>query len=173
MIAGCQFNIAPPMDPQYIPVAEKHYRNYFERNREDLDIVEGVWTEYVVGSLYEDGKLIQRKEIPQKARWVVIKKGAQYQILNEYGEQNKFVASFKPTRDKNIFTFDCLFLQSKDHIRVKATLIEGKRIEMAYDAPEGIFAEHYSEFMGEALKSDPAKTLQLYWQFNWLKTFPK
>ena len=102
----------------------------------------------------------------------MIKKGSHYQILNEYGEQNKFVASFKPSRDPNTFTFDCLFIQSKDHVVTNATMVDEHRIEMAYDAPMGVFEEHYGDFMGEALKTDPYKTLQLHWQFNWLKTFP-
>lgn len=172
-INGCQFNKNFPLDSDYISVAEKNYRNYFDSNIENLDGIEGVWTEFVVGSLYEDGKLIQRKQIPKRAKWIVSKKGSYYQILNQYGEQNKFVASFKPTNDRNRYIFDCLLTQTNDRITATATLVEGKRIEMAYDAPAGVFAKQYGEFMGEALKSDTAKTLQLYWQFNWLKTFPK
>ena len=41
-------------------------------------------------------------------------------------------------------------------------MVDGKRIEMAYDAPKGIFAEYYGAFVGEALKADPYKTLQLH-----------
>ena len=169
---GCSSVAIPVPEKNYVPPAELNYRKYFHSNRNQLDTIEGVWTEFVVGSLYEDGKLIKRKEIPKRARWIVIKKGSHYQILNEYGEQNKFVASFKPSRDPNTFTFDCLFIQSKDHVVTNATMVDEHRIEMAYDAPMGVFEEHYGDFMGEALKTDPYKTLQLHWQFNWLKTFP-
>ncbi|MDP7127455.1 MAG: hypothetical protein QGI00_07505 [Candidatus Marinimicrobia bacterium] len=55
-----------------------------------------------------------------------------------------------------------MFIQSKDHVVTTATMVDGKRIEMAYDAPKGIFAEYYGAFMGEALKADPYKTLQLH-----------
>ncbi len=172
LIFGCSQKALPPPEPDYVPPAEMNYRKYFHSNQKSLDPIEGVWTEFVVGSLYEDGKLIQRKEIPKRARWIVIKKGSHYQILNEYGEQNQFVASFKPSRDSHTFIFDCEFIKSKDRVVTEATMVDGKRIEMAYDAPEGIFEEQYGEFMGEALKADPYKTLQLHWQFNWLKTFP-
>ena len=102
---GCIVDQGLKPEPSYVPEAELNYRKYFDTNQNSLDPIEGVWTEYVVGTLYEDGKVIQRKEISKRARWIVFKKGSIYNIINEYGEQNQFVASFKPSRDANTFTF--------------------------------------------------------------------
>ncbi|MBT3763985.1 MAG: hypothetical protein HOB42_12390 [Candidatus Marinimicrobia bacterium] len=173
VIFGCtNFEMSKP-EPSHIPPAEVNYRKHFLTNKSTLNPIEGVWMEYVVGTLYEDGKVVERKEVPKRARWIVIKKGNVFKIFNEYGEQNKYVASFKQGRQKDTYTFDCYFIKSKDHIITKVLMVDGKRIEMAYDAPKGIFEENYQEFMGKALKHDPEKTLELHWQFNWLKTFPK
>lgn len=162
----------PKPDSSHIAPAEANYRKYFLSNRDKLDPIEGIWTEYVVGTLYEDGKVIQRKEVPNRARWIVSKKGSVYTILNEYGEQNKYVASFKPGRNDSTFTFDCYFIRTKDHIITRATLVQGNRIEMDYDAPKGVLEENYLEFIGTEMNHDPDKTIVLHWRFNWLKTFP-
>ncbi|MGY8780188.1 MAG: hypothetical protein ACKVJJ_00835 [Fidelibacterota bacterium] len=172
IVTDCvSLKLAKP-DSSFIPPAEVNYRKYFLTNQSTLNPIEGVWTEYVVGTLYEDGKVVQRKEVPKRARWIVIRKGSLYQILNEYGEQNKFIASFKNGSKKGTYDFDCYFIKSKDRIIAKVSMIDENRIEMEYNAPKGVFEENYREFMGEALKQDSEKKLELNWQFNWLKTFP-
>lgn len=50
------------------------YANYFERNKSNLDPIEGIWKEYAVGTLYEDTKVISRLEERKRATWIVIKK---------------------------------------------------------------------------------------------------
>ena len=165
-----KINIEP--DSNYVVPAEKNYRKYFKSNYNNLDPLEGIWTEYVVGTLYDDGKVIERKEIPKRARWIIIKNGSSYKILNQYGEQNKYVASFKRGKIKNYYTFDCLIIKTKDRINVEAQLIDDTTIEMSYNAPRGIFEESYKEFMLVDLLESEQNNLELYWQFNWLKTFP-
>ena len=169
---ACIGSVNTGSDMNYIAPAEINYRQYFSRNHSRLDPIEGIWTEYVVGTLYHNGKVLQRKEIPKRARWIVIKKEESYKILNEYGEQNKYVANFKQKSNENAFTFDCYFIKTKDHIRTEAKLVDGNRIEMAYDAPKGVFEENYHQFMDTELPEEEQKQLQLHWQFNWLKTFP-
>ena len=50
------------------------YANYFERNKSNLDPIEGIWKEYAVGTLYEDTKVLSRLEERKRATWIVIKK---------------------------------------------------------------------------------------------------
>ena len=69
-------------------------------------------------------------------------------------------------------TFDCLIIKTKDRINVEAQLIDDTTIEMSYNAPRGIFEESYKEFMLVDLPESEQNNLELYWQFNWLKTFP-
>lgn len=169
---SCQGGLKEIVEPSYLAPAEINYRTYFARNISTLDPIEGVWTEFVVGTLYEDGKVLERKEIPRRARWIIIKDGLNYKILNQYGEQNKYIASFKKNIKDNFFTFDCLFINTKDHIKTNAELVDGVRIEMAYNAPDGIFKESYKEFTLSDLSHNEKKNLELFWQFNWLKTYP-
>ena len=55
------------------PQATRNYKKHFSSNKANLDPIEGVWTEYGVGTLSEDGKVIQRKEIQKRASWIIIK----------------------------------------------------------------------------------------------------
>ena len=169
---GCAPKIKIKTDPNYIVPAELNYRKYFKSNYKNLDPLEGIWTEYVVGTLYDAGKVIERKEIAKRARWIVIKNGSYYKVLNEYGEQNKFEASFKQNKIKNSYLFECLFIKTQDHVKVEAKLIDDKTIEMAYNAPKGVFKESYREFMLSDLVNGDQKELELFWQFSWIKTFP-
>ncbi|MEA1882413.1 MAG: hypothetical protein U9N31_08450 [Candidatus Marinimicrobia bacterium] len=171
-LVGCgnlieqQSKIAP------ISQALKNYQKYFSSNQNILNPIEGIWREFVVGTLYEDGNVIQRKEVRNRATWIIIKKGGKYQVLNDYGEQNKYIASFKQGSKKDTYTFNCLYLESKDRIITEARLVNNNRIEMAYDAPQGVIEENYREFVGMEMNRDPEKKLELHWQFNWLKSFP-
>ena len=81
---ACSPKIEIKSNPNYIVPAEVNYRKYFKSNFNSLEPLEGIWTEYVVGTLYDGGKVIERKEIAKRARWIVIKKGSYYNILNEY-----------------------------------------------------------------------------------------
>ena len=169
---ACTPNLNIKPDSAYIVPAEVNYRKYFKSNYKSLDTLEGVWIEYVVGTLYDDGKVIERKEIAKRARWIVIKEGSYYKILNEYGEQNKYEASFEKNNVKNSYIFNCLFIKTKDRVEVEAKLINSKTIEMAYNAPKGIFEESYREFMLTDLLNGEQKELELFWQFSWIKIFP-
>ena len=76
---GCIVDQGLKPEPSYVPEAELNYRKYFDTNQNSLDPIEGVWTEYVVGTLYEDGKVIQRKEISKRDPVDRIQKGIHLQ----------------------------------------------------------------------------------------------
>ena len=102
---GCSKLIEQQSKIAPISQALTNYQKYFSTNQNSLDPIEGIWTEYVVGTLYEDGKVIHRKEVEKRATWIIIKKGATYQILNDYGEQNKFIAV---SSHRHGLQFECL-----------------------------------------------------------------
>ena len=94
IFSGCTNLVKQQDSMPFEPPATRNYKKHFSSHKANLDPIEGVWTEYAVGTLSEDGKVIQRKEIQKRASWIIIKNKGEYQVLNEYGEQNKFIASF-------------------------------------------------------------------------------
>jgi len=142
---------------------QKSYEKYFQRNKKSLDPIEGIWTEYAVGTLYGDHKVIKRETEPKRARWIVVKKGKIFKILNIYGNQHFFNASFTPTNKKGFYHFECSIRETKDHISTMAQVFGVDRIEMAYNAPKGVFNDVYT------LSND---NLELHWEIQWLKSTP-
>ena len=59
------------------------YDKYFERNRSNLDSIEGIWEEYAVGTLYDDTKVLSRLEERKRATWIVIKKNKRILLPNK------------------------------------------------------------------------------------------
>jgi len=162
-----------------IPVltpTELYYQKYFVQHKDELDPIEGIWTENVVATLYENNKVVTRETEAERATWVIIKKGKEYVILNRYGEQNKFVASFKSGQKEGTYIYTCFDKQTKENIKAEAKIIKNNLIEMEYDAPESVLKENYQQYLmvdtNQIDQEDEKKNLVLHWQFNWVKILP-
>lgn len=162
-----------------IPVpspTELYYQKYFVQHKDKLDPIEGIWTENVVATLYENNKVVTRETEAERAIWVIIKKGKEYVILNRYGEQNKFIASFKSGQKEGTYIYTCFYKQTKENIKAEAIMIQNNLIEMEYDAPESVLKENYQEYLNvdsnQIDQNDEKKNIVLHWQFNWLKILP-
>ena len=78
-------------------------RKYFKRNKNNVDLLEGIWYEYAVkGSLYKDRLLLQRIREPNRATWIIIKDkdSKRYNVLNANGKDNYFNAFLSPQKIK-------------------------------------------------------------------------
>ena len=155
---------------------ELYYQKYFVQHKDKLDPIEGIWTENVVATLYENNKVVTRETEADRATWVIIKKGKEYVILNRYGEQNKFIASFKSGQKEGTYIYTCFDKQTKENIKAEAKMIQNNLIEMEYDAPESVLKENYHEYLNvdssQIDQNYEKKNIVLHWQFNWLKILP-
>ena len=155
---------------------ELYYNKYFNEHQGNLDPIEGIWTENVVATLYENNKVVTRETQAKRATWMIIKKGKEYVILDRYGEQNKFIASFKSGQKEGTYIYTCFYKQTKENIKVEAIMIQNNLIEMEYDAPESVLKENYHEYLNvdsnQLDQNYEKKNIVLHWQFNWLKILP-
>jgi len=155
---------------------ELYYQKYFVQHKDKLDPIEGIWTENVVATLYENNKVVTRETEAERATWVIIKKGKEYVILNRYGEQNKFIASFKSGQKEGTYIYTCFDKQTKENIKAEAKMIQNNLIEMEFDAPESVLKENYHEYLNvdssQIDQNYEKKNIVLHWQFNWLKILP-
>ena len=129
-----------------------------------MDPIEGIWSEYAVGTLYGDRKVIKREIEAKRATWIVIKRGEHFKVLDVNGNQYFFDALFKSTNNKDIYQFECMIHETKDWLSTSAKLINSNRLEMAYDAPKGFFNHIYKSRIEES-----EKDLELYWEVQWLR----
>lgn len=77
------FTLNAQTDKSFVSKSVLDYANYFERNRSNLDPIEGIWEEYAVGTLYEDTKVLSRLEERKRATWIVIKKHKRTLLSNK------------------------------------------------------------------------------------------
>ena len=77
------FTLNAQTDKSYVSKSVLDYANYFERNKSNLDPIEGIWEEYAVGTLYEDTKVLSRLEERKRATWIVIKKHKRILLPNK------------------------------------------------------------------------------------------
>ena len=77
------FTLNAQTDKSFVSKSVLDYANYFERNRSNLDPIEGIWEEYAVGTLYEDTKVLSRLEERKRATWIVIKKHKRILLPNK------------------------------------------------------------------------------------------
>ena len=155
---------------------ELYYNKYFNEHQGNLDPIEGIWTENVVATLYKNNKVVTRETQAKRATWMIIKKGKEYVILDRYGEQNKFIASFKSGQKEGTYIYTCFYKQTKENIKAEAIMIQNNLIEMEYDAPESVLKENYHEYLNvdsnQLDQNYEKKNIVLHWQFNWLKILP-
>ena len=164
---GCSHSLLDSKVEYKTPVQEG-YERYFNKNKNSLDPIEGIWMEYAVGILYgEDRKVIKRELNPKRASWIVIKKDNEFKVLDINGKQNFFNATFAPTNKNRVYQFKCLIYDTKDQLISLAELVEPDRLEMAYNAPKGLFNNIYNSKV-----SDNEKDLDLYWEIQWLRSSP-
>ena len=164
---GCSSSLVDRQTDNKTPVQEG-YERYFKKNKNSLDPIEGIWTEYAIGILYgDDRKVIKRELNPKRARWIVIKKDNIFKVLDINGKQTFFNASFKSTKTNGEYQFNCLIYETKDQLKTLARLVEPDRLEMAYNAPQGLFNNIYN-----STSNDSEKDLDLYWEIQWLRSSP-
>lgn len=164
---GCSHSLLDSKAEYKTPVQEG-YERYFNKNKNSLDPIEGIWMEYAVGILYgEDRKVIKRELNPKRASWIVIKKDNEFKVLDINGKQTFFNATFAPTNKNRVYQFKCLIYDTKDQLISLAELVEPDRLEMAYNAPKGLFNNIYNSKV-----SDNEKDLDLYWEIQWLRSSP-
>tara|TARA_B100000902_G_C27079047_1_gene797920 strand:+ start:65 stop:691 length:627 start_codon:yes stop_codon:yes gene_type:complete len=67
-------NVLIQQNEQLISKSVQDYARYFDRNKLNLDPIEGIWQESAVGTLYKDNKVVDRLEEQKRATWIVVKK---------------------------------------------------------------------------------------------------
>ena len=71
--------------------------NYFSKNKDNLEAIEGLWTLGVVRTLYEKSIKIAAESETNRMDLAVIKEGDLFRIYNMNGNPISFIASFTQT----------------------------------------------------------------------------
>ena len=148
--------------------------NYFSKNKDNLEAIEGLWTLGVIRTLYEYGIKVVTESEPNRMDLAVIKEGDLFRIYNMNGYPISFIASFTQTNESGIYDYKCYFTETKDIVSTTASLFGNSRLRYEYDAPKRIMMNYYykkgpSKGSKEVKRSIEDGNLRLNWKFSWIK----
>ena len=148
--------------------------NYFLKNKDNLEPIEGFWSLGVIKTLYEYGIKVVTESEPNRMDLAVIKEDDLFRIYNMNGDPINFIASFTQTDESAIYDYKCYFTDTKDMVSTTASLFGNSILRYEYDAPKGIMMNYYYK-AGPDKGSKEVKriiedgNLRLNWKFAWTK----
>ena len=148
--------------------------NYFSKNKDNLEPIEGFWSLGVIKTLYEYGIKVVTESEPNRMDLAVIKEDDLFRIYNMNGDPVNFIASFTQTDESAIYDYKCYFTDTKDMVSTTASLFGNSILRYEYDAPKGILMNYYYK-AGPDKGSKEVKriiedgNLRLNWKFAWTK----
>ena len=148
--------------------------NYFLKNKDNLEPIEGFWSLGVIKTLYEYGIKVVTESEPNRMDLAVIKEDDLFRIYNMNGDPNNFIASFTQTDESGIYDYKCYFTDTKDMVSTTVKLFGNSMLRYEYDAPKGIMMNYYYK-AGPDKGSKEVKriiedgNMRLNWKFSWTK----
>ena len=148
--------------------------NYFSKNKDNLEAIEGLWSLGVIKALYVyDIKVVTESE-PNRMDLAVIKEGDLFSIYNMNGDPISFIASFTQTDESGIYDYKCYFTETKDMVSTTARLFGNSMLRYEYDVPKGIMMNYYykagpDKGSKEVKRIIEDENIRLNWKFAWTK----
>ena len=151
--------------------------DYFSKNKDNLEPIEGLWSLGVVRTLYEYSIKIASESETNRMDLAVIKEGELFSIYNMNGDPINFIASFTQTDESGIYDYKCYFTETKDMISTTASMFGNSRLKYEYDVPKRIMMNYYynkgpSKGLKEVKRIIENGNLRLNWKFSWIKYTP-
>ena len=148
--------------------------DYFSKNKDNLEPIEGLWTLGVIRTLYIYGIKVVTESEPNRMDLAVIKEGDLFRIYNMNGDLISFIASFTQTDESGIYGYKCYFTETKDMVSTTAKLFGNSMLKYEYDAPKGIMMNYYYKAGPEKGSKELKRiiedeNLRLNWKFFWFK----
>ena len=148
--------------------------NYFSKNKDNLEAIEGLWSLGVIKALYVYGIKVVTESEPNRMDLAVLKEGDLFRIYNVNGNPINYIASFTQTDESGIYDYKCYFTETKDMVSATANLLDNSMLRYEYDAPEGIMMNYYykkgpSKGSKEVKRSIENGNMRLNWKFSWIK----
>ena len=148
--------------------------DYFSKNKDNLEAIEGLWSLGVIRTLYVYGIKVVTESEPNRMDLAVIKEGDLFRIYNMNGDPISFIASFTQTDESGIYDYKCYFTDTKDMVSTTASLFGDSMLRYEYDAPKGILMNYYykaglDKGSKEVKRIIEDENLRLNWKFFWFK----
>ena len=164
-------------EPIMVVKSKQEINDYFIKNHDNLNPIEGMWSLGVIRTLYKNGKRVASESELHRMGLAIIKEGDLFRIYDINGKPVNYIASFHKTDETAVYNYQCYFTDTKDFVSTTASLFGNSIIRYEYDAPNGIMMNYYYKF-GPDKGSKVVKrmiedgNMRLNWKFSWIKYFP-
>ena len=148
--------------------------NYFSKNKDNLEAIEGLWSLGVIRTLYEHGFKIVSESETNRMNLAVIKEDDLFRIYKMNGDPIDFIASFTQTDGVGFYDYKCYFTETKDMVSTTASLFGDSMLSYEYDAPKGILMNYYYKAGPDKGSKEVERNIndghmRLNWKFFWFK----
>jgi hypothetical protein len=164
-------------EPIMVVKSKQEINDYFIKNHDNLNPIEGMWSLGVIRTLYKNGKRVASESELHRMGLAIIKEGDLFRVYDVNGEATDFIATFNETDELDNYDYQCYFTETKDFVKAIARFSGDLFLRYEYDAPKGIMMNNYYKsglYKGSKIvkKMIEDGSLRLNWKFSWLKYSP-
>jgi hypothetical protein len=142
--------------------SEESFRNYFVKNINDLDRIEGIWCVLTTEENYHFDSLYTVQIAPKPDTIAIINREGKYRSLFMSGEP--YNLDFITTEVKGVYLFRNYFVKTDQFSKPQAVICKAGEMEFTYDYPQ----EYLLTLTGQAYKGSTRVTNIVKWK----KLFP-
>ena len=141
---------------------EQMFQEYFTRNIDSLDDIEGIWMVSTTQEFYRYDTLYDVINLPKAAKVALMKKDGKYNSYNLTGES--YDVQFTPTDVKGVYYYTISFPETQENSKTDAVISKAGSMEYKYEFPE-----KYLQFkLAETYEEGTIVTNEV----SWKKIFP-
>jgi len=164
-------------EPIMVVKSKQEINDYFIKNHDNLNPIEGMWSLGVIRTLYKNGKRVASESELHRMGLAIIKEGDLFRVYDVNGEATDFIATFNETDELDNYDYQCYFTETNDLVKAIARFSGDLFLRYEYDAPKGIMMKYYyksglykdSKLVKKMIEDG---SLRLNWKFSWLKYSP-
>ena len=164
-------------EPIMVVKSKQEINDYFIKNHDNLNPIEGMWSLGVIRTLYKYGKRVASESELHRVGLAIIKEGDLFRVYDVNGEATDFIATFNETDELDNYDYQCYFTETNDLVKAIARFSGDLFLRYEYDAPKGIMMKYYyksglykdSKLVKKMIEDG---RLRLNWKFSWLKYSP-
>ncbi len=164
-------------EPIMVVKSKQEINDYFIKNHDNLNPIEGMWSLGVIRTLYKNGKRVASESELHRVGLAIIKEGDLFRVYDVNGEATDFIATFNETDELDNYDYQCYFTETNDLVKAIARFSGDLFLRYEYDAPKGIMMKYYyksglykdSKLVKKMIEDG---RLRLNWKFSWLKYSP-
>ena len=113
---------------------EEMFQEYFKKNLDSLDDIEGIWSVNTTQEFYRYDTLYDVIHLPKAAKVAVMKKDNKYESYNLTGDS--YDVQFFTTDAKGVYFYTISFPETQEHSKTDAVISKAGSMEYKYEFPE-------------------------------------